>query len=204
MKNKKFSFDKLVKWTGIALVSIAAIVSINFMSGIIGSAKETHKTEVTVVDINRKFEAVSEIAVYEYDYSGYEKKTDRRKFLGLGLPLTKNEVEITYSGQIKVIYDLDKINKRVDNENQIIYIELPTEVETSNVIEPENIQFKEKDNILNPIKTDDLIDYTAEIEEKELQKAIDEEQLYELAKEEIKKNIKNALTEFDYEVVFLK
>ena len=86
----------------IALGMIAFLI--NHFTSLLDADKDKKDEQIIVADVQHKLEPISEITTYKMTYEDEYSRTDRRKFLGLGLPLTKNSVTLIYQGVINVTY----------------------------------------------------------------------------------------------------
>ena len=115
----------------------------------------------------------------------------------------ENEVKITYKGVIKVGYDLDELEYKIDESSKKIYMSLPEVKVTDHYMILDELKFEQKNNILNPISVEEINKYLINVEKEELVRA-EKEGIYKLAEKKIQGIIENYFAEFDgYKVVFM-
>ena len=175
-------------------IRVARILEANALS---------EKIEITNVHIERKLEAIGEFATYSFEYRNEKRITDSREIFSKPIPGTKNQVDIIYSGIIKVGCNVSDISFEVDNTHYIIYVSIPEMEVLDNYIKLDDLQCKEKNNILNPIGSDEITMYFEEIQKEELALA-EKDGIYSKAEEQLKKLIQELLAAFeDYVIVFV-
>lgn len=160
---------------------------------------------ITVTIIEEKLDEIAELATAVFDYSGIITKDNYREFFktDINIPFTKNEVKITYKGVIKVGYDLDELEYKIDESSKKIYMSLPEVKVTDHYMILDELKFEQKNNILNPISVEEINKYLINVEKEELVRA-EKEGIYKLAEEKIQGIIENYFAEFDgYKVVFM-
>ena len=160
---------------------------------------------ITVTIIEEKLDEIAELATAVFDYSGIITKDNYREFFktDINIPFTKNEVKITYKGVIKVGYDLDELEYKIDESSKKIYMSLPEVKVTDHYMILDELKFEQNNNILNPISVEEINKYLINVEKEELVRA-EKEGIYKLAEEKIQGIIENYFAEFDgYKVVFM-
>ena len=198
-------FNKVGKFVVIALVLVAVIFSIrHFWKK--ESASDKYNTAISLADFDHKIsaieikhelEAIGELATSKYTYIGQAFIKDYRTLFGWDIPLTSHTIDITYSGVIKVGYDVDEIG--VEVKEHTIYIDLPAPRVLDNYID--DYYTDEDNNIFNPIETDEVTAKLKEVKAAELEKCRDE--AYSKEEKEVKKLILGVLQVFDdYNVKF--
>lgn len=161
------------------------------------------KVEITTVQVWEKLHEIDELSTYMKEYTGQTDPISSTKGVPLFDGLTENTVEITYSGVIKVGYEVGDIQVEVNSDKEIIFITLPEPKILDNYIILDNTLFEEKNNWFNPINVTDVNTYLVQIEEAELGKAI-ENGIFVEAEKSMKSIVTNFLAVFaDYEVVFV-
>ena len=157
---------------------------------------------LTIVEVDSKLQAIGELATSKYTYTGITEEKNPRQFFDFDIPLTTNRVTVVYKGVIKVGYKISEIKTEVDNDKRIIYVTLPDPILISNEIDDDDLQYKEENNILNPLPGDKAATLLAKIKQDELKKA-EEDGLYETAEQNAKAIVKEQLSVFaDYTVQF--
>ena len=188
----------------LASVATLALVCLALRFGVPGFFERlfSARQQITNVTVERRLEAIGELATYSMAYSGHTEVRSARQVLGLDVPGTRNSVEIAYSGTIKVGYEVADIRADVDGEAGIIHITLPEVKVISNAIDEESLQYVERNNIFNPIRGDAAASYLEDIRKKELEKAV-EMGLYDKARENAEAIIGENLAQFSgYSVAF--
>lgn len=165
--------------------------------------QEKEKIEITNVHIEEKLSQISELATMSFEYTNQKRINNTREVFGVEIFGTTNTLDIIYSGVIKVGYDIQKVAYEVDVERKIIFLTLPDAEVLDNYIILDNLQCVEKNNIFNPIGTEDVTRYFAEIQEEELAIAIGNG-IFTKAENQMKSIIENYFAAFpEYGVVFV-
>ena len=160
------------------------------------------KLKVDNAKVEEKLSQIGELATSSFEYSGEKTISNTRQMMGVNIPGTTNRVKLVYNGVIKVGYELSRIQYSVDQENKLIQIDLPLPQVLDNYIKLDGLQCTDNNNILNPIGSEDIIGYFADIEEEELKRALDAG-IYQQAEEKLQTIIRNFLAAFpEYTVVF--
>ena len=173
------------------------------MEGQIGILlKETEHVEIQRVQIEEKLDLISELVTSSFEYTNQKTISNTRQLLGFDIPGTTNTVELIYSGIIKVGYDVSEIECRADEENLQLIFTLPEAQVLDNYIILDTMQCNDRNNLFNPIGSDKIAQYFAEIQAEEL-KAAEARGIYDEAEKQLKSIITNYFAVFsDYEVVF--
>ncbi len=124
-----------------------------------------------------------------------------RELLGVNIPLTTKEIDVSYSGVIEVGYDLNDMNYEIISGLNTIVIQLPEPAVESYIIQ-DTIVCKEKNNILNPIHADEVSKCLVDVEKDELQRA-EQQGIYTEAEEHLKHIISTSLAELNYKIFFI-
>lgn len=192
----------------ITVLGICGYIGFNYLVAIkvaeaLSISAITEKVEITNIHIEEKLEAIGELSTYSFEYTNEKRIKDTRELFGTPIPGTTKEIEIIYSGVIKVGYEISEIACDVDNSNNKIYITIPEIKVLDSYIKLDDLQCKERNNILNPIGTDEITGYFQEIEREELLIA-ENQGIYDKAETQLKTIIEELLAGFeDYEVVFM-
>ena len=163
---------------------------------------EVEKRVVTKEEVDTKLVEIDELSTYAGEYTVTLGKDETRYLLD-DIPVlgTKNSIEITCDGIVKVGYDMASINVKVDDEK--IYISLPEPKLVSNYVIWDSVECSEKNCILNPIEFSQYQELVGEIEEMGLKDA-ESQGIYKSAEQNLKKVIDAFLSEFvDYEIVYM-
>ena len=166
--------------------------------------KRYERIEVKTIQKTKELLASSNLTTYTYLYENETTESSIRimPIFGWDIPGTKNSVTIEYSGVINVGYDVEKIEIEVDKTKPIIYVTLPKPHVADNYIRFDELVCKCDNNILNPIKTDAVLEYFNTIEQKELVNA-EKEGIYGKAEEQVKKIIESCFLSFpDYKIEY--
>lgn len=163
---------------------------------------ETEKKVVTVEDVKIKLTELSEFSTYMGTYSVTMEKEEMRYWLErYEIPGSKNSIQLSCEGVVKVGYDFKKIKVRVDDTK--IYISLPEPKVNDNYVIWDTVECTENNSILNPISFSQYQELIQEIEEKGLEEA-EKDGIYKSAEENLKVLIGGFLSEFsDYEIVYM-
>ncbi len=162
------------------------------------------RVEVETVQIMKELSEASDLTTYEYEYINETTETNTRMLPILGWDIlgTKNSVTIKYVGVINVGYDMSDIQYTVSKHDKRIYVTLPEAQVLDNYIKFDELTCICENNILNPIRTDAIMEYFEVIEADELAKA-EADDIYGKADEQLKNIVSRYLGVFqDYEVVF--
>ena len=160
------------------------------------------KEKVSTEQIEEKLSEIGELATSLFEYKSSKHISNTRQAFGVDIPGTTNEIDITYSGIIKVGYDVNAITFSTDDEKMLITVTLPEPRVLDNYIIFDGMECTESNSILNPTSYEKLAGYFTEIEAEELKKA-ESEGIYELAEEQARSIIEHYLAAFaDYTVEF--
>lgn len=163
---------------------------------------ETEKRVITVKDVESKLAEVQELSTYSGEYTITLGKEETRYFLDdIQVPGTNNSIEITCSGIVKVGYDMSEILVKVDDDK--IYISLPEAKLNDNYVIWDSVEYKEENNILNPIEFSQYQEIVSEIEIIGLED-VESRGIYNSAEVNLKKVIEAFLSEFsEYEIIYM-
>ncbi len=168
------------------LVILALLVGVFLLGWKLGVSKFTKETSsISIVTLKNELAEISELATYEYTYTDeLEKKTQLQVMDKLNVPFTTNSYRICYSGVIKAGFDLSSAEVRCE-KNKVI-IKLPEVNVLENYTNKDSvIVIDQKDNLLNPIKMQDVFDEITKENNRHLEEAI-KQGLYEFATESAK------------------
>ena len=165
--------------------------------------EDEKKSVISRYEVNEKLSSIQELATYEFAYTGRDVLSDKRDFAGLdNIWGTEKSIDVTYGGIIKMGYDMEQVSYRIDNETMKIIVTLPTPSVLDNYVILDSLVLIEHNNLLNPIKAEDLKDVLVHIEKAELTRAKNSG-LELKAEEHMKSIIDNYLAEFtDYAVEY--
>ena len=160
---------------------------------------EVEKRTVTVDEVETRIAEIGELSTYSMEYSRTLGKDEVRYFFSdVAILGTRNNIEISCDGVVKVGYELSDIAVRVTDDK--IYIAVPEAHVTDNYIIWDSIECTENNNILNPIEFDQYKEIITEIEKQEL-KEVTSKGLYQDAEDNLKKLIGVFLADFsDYTI----
>lgn len=159
--------------------------------------KRYERVEVKTIQKAKELLASSNLTTYTYLYENETTESSTRimPIFGWDIPGTKNSVTIEYTGVINVGYDVEKIEIEVDKEKPVIYVTLPEPHVADNYIRFDELVCKCNNNILNPIKTDAVLEYFNTIEQEELVKA-EKDGIYGKAEDQVKVIIESFFSSF--------
>ena len=163
---------------------------------------EVEKQVVTVEEVESKLMEMAELTTYSGEYTVTKGKDEARYLLDdIKVIGTTNSVKITASGVVKIGYDINEIEVRVDDDK--IYIKLPEAKLNDNYVIWDTVSCLESNNILNPIEFSQYEELVDEIEKEGLEQA-ESEGIYQKAEENVKQIIDGFLAEFkDYEIEYM-
>jgi hypothetical protein len=142
---------------------------------------------------------------YSETYSGLATVVDSRQipYTDVNIWGTQHQIQISYVGTIKVGYDLNDLHVMVNDARKEIYITLPKVPIVDNNLPQENVQVLQDNNILNPIRADEVNEHLVTVKADQLQNAINNG-IYEKAETQFRKIIVDNLAKLhsDYKVVF--
>lgn len=178
-------------------------ISGNQDAGLIHKEETYHAVEISLKDIRRELSGIAELLTSSYSYSGTASITDQRETLLFkwNIPFTSHKIKLTYAGTIKVGYILDDMVIDIDDRRERITISLGTQVIENNLPE-ECVETIEDNNIINPIRSDEVTKRLADIKQKELENA-KQDGVMDYARERAEEIIRERLSGItDYKVVF--
>ena len=185
-----------------AIILCVANAKINELEAKLRAAlQETEHIEVTNIVLEEKLIPVQELATSRFEYTGLKEIDKAREVLGVNIPLTTKEIDISYSGVIEVGYDLNDMNYEIIPGLNTIVLQLPKPTVDSYIIQ-DTIVCKEKNNILNPIHADEVSKCLVDVEKDELQRA-EQQGIYTEAEEHLKHIISTSLAELNYKIFFI-
>ena len=153
--------------------------------------------EVALVDI-------SQFSTYSSEYTATKSAEYTRYFLdNIAVPGTTNTITIECNGVVKVGYEVEDIEIKVDNDSLKIYISLPEPKVLDNYVIWDTVRCQEENNILNPIDFEQYQGLISEIEAEGVALA-EADGIYENAEANMETIILNFLSGFeDFEIIFL-
>lgn len=164
---------------------------------------EKEKRVVKLDELQSKLIEIAEIATYYSEYEAHKTQEFSRTWgKDWTIPLSKNIVDVTCKGVIKVGYDVNDIRCTVDNDSQTITVTLPEATVLDNYIVWDSVQYHEKNNILNPIDFQQYLDLFREVETDGLNYAV-ENDIYGKGADHMRRIITTVFGCFeDFTVVF--
>ena len=163
-------------------------------SKIVDFFKTTEVSETTIETIKEKLKETAELNTAEYVCTDMLTKSDVKEFHNWTIPFTENEFAISYDGTIKAgIKDLTQAD--VEQSGSKIIITLP-EVEITGIELGNYKKYDEKNNIFNPIDTDEINDAQEDLKEKMIQNAKDKG-ILDMAKDNAEKTLTSLLGGLD-------
>ncbi len=165
-----------------------------------------HGIILTNENIMAQLSDISELMTYSENYAGTANVVDSLQipYTDFNIWGTQHEIEIVYSGTIKIGYDLNQMKTVVNNQRKEIYISIPEDPIIDNNLPQENVTVLQDNNIFNPIRADEVNVRLTEIKAQWLDEAI-ENGICDKAKEHLKEIITESLLKMhsDYKVIFL-
>lgn len=152
-----------------ALAIIAAVASIGiYVSGLDvfgnksadtpAAAEEQYEfiveeTKVTTEVVEQALEQASDLVTLAYRYKSASTVSDVKKFFEIELPFTESRSVFTYTGTVRVGYDLSQIGIEVDNDAKTITLTMPAQKIISNEIDFDSFEFiVDESSVFNPQK----------------------------------------------------
>ncbi len=165
---------------------------------------EKEKRIVTVDEIETKLVEIGELSTYSGEYTVTREADYSRYFIDdIKIPGTTNTVHIECQGIVKVGYNIDDVNIKVDNDSFKIYIGLPEPTVNDNYVIWDTVKCVEANNFLNPIDFAQYQELINEIEADGLKQS-EEKGIYKAAEENVKKIVVNFLSGFEgFEIIFM-
>ena len=164
-----------------------------------------HDIILTNTTVKSELNAIAELMTYSETYSGLATVVDSRQipYTDVNIWGTQHQIQISYVGTIKVGYDLNDLHVMVNDARKEIYITLPKVPIVDNNLPQENVQVLQDNNILNPIRADEVNEHLITVKADQLQNAINNG-IYEKAETQFRKIIVDNLAKLhsDYKVVF--
>lgn len=197
-KVQKFSVPVLI----IALITIIALLigwgktkdELNDLK-----VKEAEKKGLIINEyfVADELKAIGELSTGEYTYTIEKTATDYRRIFDCNIPLTGKSFDIFYSGEVEVSYNIADMKPIITEK--IIVFNIPKPI-VENYITKEVVK-DEKNNIFNPINSDDYAKLRDGVLEEGLEKAVDKG-IYDTAEDELKTILKEHFKKFGCTVIF--
>lgn len=164
---------------------------------------EVEKMVVTKEDVESQLVEIKEISTYSGEYN-ITKSVDFTRYImdNYAIPGTTNRVKLECTGIVKVGYDIDSIEVRVNSNGPgepaggTIYISLPEPSVNDNYLIWDKVQCEEVNSIFNPIDFDQYKTMIADIEKEGLAQ-VEAAGIYKAAEDNIKMIIENFLGGFE-------
>ena len=173
---------------------------------IIAEEEKFHGIILTNENVMAQLSEISELMTYSETYAGTANVVDSLQipYTDFNIWGTQHQIEIVYSGTIKIGYDLNEIKTVVNNQRKEIYVSLPQEPIVENNLPQENVTVLQDNNIFNPIRADEVNVRLTEVKAQWLEDAINNG-IYDKAKTHLKEIITETITKMhaDYKVIFL-
>lgn len=164
---------------------------------------EVERRVITVSEIKSELAEIKELSTYSTQYTCTLGK-DETRYLLEDIPVfgSKNSIQITCKGIVKVGYEIDNIVVKVNEDK--IYISVPEASVTDNYVVWDSIECKETNNIFNPIEFEQYKEIIGEIKLMGLEDAISKG-VYQKAEDNLKRLVEEFLDEFEgYEIIFME
>ena len=151
------------------------------------------ETKVTTEAVEQALEQASDLVTLAYRYKSASTVSDVKKFFEIELPFTESRSVFTYTGTVRVGYDLSAIGIDVDNDAKKITLTLPEQKIISNEIDFDSFEFiVDESSVFNPQK---LSESTPAIDDlkKDAEKQVKNDKEFA---DEARKNAELVLTSF--------
>lgn len=173
---------------------------------IIAEEEKFHGIILTNDTIMTELNAISELMTYSENYAGTATIVDSLQvpYTDMDIWGTQHQIDLVYSGTIKVGYELSEMQVVVNNEKKEIYVTIPKHRIVDNNLPQENVTVLQDNNLFNPIRADEVNVRLAEIKQEQLNIAIDNG-IYQAAETHLKEIIIDSLSKVhsEFTVVFL-
>ncbi len=173
----------------------------------VGKFIPQEKIQITEVEIRHELQKLGELVTCALEYEGKDELSDSKTLWGYDIPGTKHTIDVAYEGVVKVGYEFDDIEIEVDNDTHKIHITLPKPKVICDGVDNETVKTSTEtsflSNIINPVESGEVTEHLQKIEAKELDKAIQEDKIFNLAEDSAKEQITALLKSFEelgYEV----
>ena len=111
------------------------------------------ETKVTSETVEQALEPAGDLVSLAYHYTNASTVSDVKKFFDFEIPLTESKAVFTYSGVVKVGYDLSEVGIEVDDAAKTITLTLPAQKIVSNEIDFDSFEYVvEESSVFNPQK----------------------------------------------------
>ena len=111
------------------------------------------ETTITRETIEEAIAPASDLVILSYKYKDAATVADVKKFFGFEIPATKSKAVFTYTGAIKVGFDIAKVNIAIDDDSKTITLSLPPFGIISNEIDLDSFEFVLEDSSpFNPLQ----------------------------------------------------
>ncbi|MCQ2534349.1 MAG: DUF4230 domain-containing protein [Clostridia bacterium] len=159
------------------------------------------KTVITTVEVESKFNTISELATASEEYSAIVLYEDDRTVGFVTVPFSKSTMQISFSGVVKAGFDLSEFTFEVDEDK--IYVYMPkTTILSHEFGDIEEIYDEGFMNRISPEVECELVEDKAKEEERRIVKG----GIYDLAEDNAKEVIRDVFSEFEelgYTVEFI-
>lgn len=147
----------------IIVIVILLLIGVFFGGYKLGSEKREPKISESL--LQNRLESASQLISLDYIYTNMSEYSDVNYFYGWEVPFTEKKFIISYNGSIKSGVDLKQMNISISGDT--IDIKLPPAKILAHEIDENSIKiFNEKNSIFNPLKVDDMKDFTIDQKEK--------------------------------------
>lgn len=163
--------------------------------------------EIDINAINTEVQEIGELATLEYLYTDAGRFEDARELWGKSVPFTEKSFICKWDGAIKAGVKVEKIKIEEDKKEKKIIVHIPKAEILSHEIDNQSFEvLDEKNNLFNPIKTDDVRNFDTGSKEAMETRAIESgilDKAFENAKNIIAKLVDtDVVKEQEYRVVF--
>lgn len=125
------------------------------------------ETTITRETVEEAIAPASDLVILTYKYKDAATVNDVKKAFGYEIPATKSRAVFTYSGSIKVGFDLSRIEVAIDNDAKTITLTMPRIGIISSEIDLDSFQFVLEDSSpFNPQQMSTMTGVLAELKKR--------------------------------------
>lgn len=187
----------------IAVIAIAAAGMKRFSYSMPEVPEESVSESILINDrmLASRMDEIGELGVYEYGYRGFRTIESTRRIGAFDIPGTRHQINLDYTGMVKVGYDVSDIVIHYDAPENTISVNLPEPSVLDNYIDMEHLVCSERNNVFNPISSVEVEEELKSILAAELERA-EEKGIYRLAETNIQQVIRSLFSDLECHVVF--
>lgn len=203
-------FVRTLKWATVCVVITAVLICglmaaariISLEKSLEDALRQQDTVAITNVRVKDRLVQIGDLSTASYEYENSRTIKDTRNIFGWSVPGTTSTVTLNYCGVVKIGYDVAQIQVRTDTDKQLILVALPEPSVKDNYIKLDGLACTSSNNLLNPIRVDDIPMFFEESKSEALLGA-QEHNIFNVAEERMKELVIEFLAVFpDYIVVF--